>query len=285
MPIFISYSRQDSNFVDTLVMNLIAARHTVWMDRWELGVGDSLTKKIQDALTGADAILVILSKNSVDSEWCKRELTAGLVRELEEKKTFVMPCVIDDCEIPLFLRDKLYADFRSNPDKAFNLLDQSLAKISNPTQGRVENPNFFTDFALDWGAKDSEGPLFKIMFVDHGVRLDYVVWSHCEIYVNEKAKSDFYDDLAKGEKEKNKHICEVLELLVSDFKKKPLSVTISDHFEKFVAWKLSGKNDREYSIIYSYRRLGIDNGFDTLVHLDVNIGRAFEHYSAVVREG
>ena len=79
MPIFISYSRGDRRFVDRLVMNLVAARHIVWMDRWELGVGDSLTQRIQDALTGSDAILVILSKQSVASEWCKRELTAGLV--------------------------------------------------------------------------------------------------------------------------------------------------------------------------------------------------------------
>ncbi len=139
MPIFISYSRQDVKFVDRLVKNLVAARHSVWMDRWELAVGDSLTERIQEALTGSNAILVILSKRSVASEWCKRELTAGLIRELEEKKTLVMPCVIDDCEIPLFLRDKLYADFRSDPDEAFRLVDRSLSRISNPLQGRSES--------------------------------------------------------------------------------------------------------------------------------------------------
>ena len=108
MPIFISYTHQDVKFVDSLVTNLVAARHHVWMDRWELGIGNSLTQRIQDALTGSDAILVILSRRSVASEWCKRELTAGLIRELKKKKTLVMPCVIDDCDIPLFLRDKLY---------------------------------------------------------------------------------------------------------------------------------------------------------------------------------
>ena len=30
--------------------------------------------------------LLSYQKSSVASEWCKRELTAGLVRELEEKK-------------------------------------------------------------------------------------------------------------------------------------------------------------------------------------------------------
>ena len=102
------------------------------MDRWELALGDSLTEKIEGALTSADAILVILSKNSVESQWCKRELSAGLMRELEERKVLVMPCVIDDCKAPLFLRDKLHADFRADPDEAFNLVDKSLARISNP---------------------------------------------------------------------------------------------------------------------------------------------------------
>src|SRR4051812_42614928 len=127
MPIFISYSQKDKDFVDNLARNLVAAKHHVWMDRWELSLGDSLTQKIEGALTEANAILVIISKNSVESHWFKRELSAGLIRELEERKTLVMPCLIDDCTIPLFLRDKLYADFRKSPDEAFNLVDKSLA--------------------------------------------------------------------------------------------------------------------------------------------------------------
>ncbi|WP_171901415.1 toll/interleukin-1 receptor domain-containing protein [Stappia indica] len=156
MPIFISYNHQDSDFVDTLAANLVRAKHHVWMDRWELNVGDSLTSKIEENLTGSSAILVIISKNSVESAWCKRELNAGLVRELEERQTIVMPCVIDDCQLPLFLRDKLYADFRKDPDKAFSLVDRSLARISNPTLSRVEKPEFFTDFAYDWKEKDNK---------------------------------------------------------------------------------------------------------------------------------
>jgi hypothetical protein len=82
------------------------------MDRWELNIGDSLISRIQGALTEADAILIVLSRKSVSSEWCKKELNAGLIRELEEKRVVVLPCVVEECNIPLFLRDKLYADFR-----------------------------------------------------------------------------------------------------------------------------------------------------------------------------
>jgi TIR domain len=123
MAIFISYSRSDVAFVDWLAKRLVARRHHIWMDRWELSIGDSLISKIQGALTDSDAMLIVLSKNSVGSEWCKKELNSGLMRELEEKRVLVMPCIIDDCNVPLFLREKLYADFRKDRDEAFDQVD------------------------------------------------------------------------------------------------------------------------------------------------------------------
>jgi hypothetical protein len=190
MPIFISYNRRDRAFVDTLAKNLVAAKHNVWMDRWELSLGDSLTQKIQEALTKSSAILVILSKNSVDSEWCRKELSAGLIRELEERKTIVMPCVIDDCQIPLFLRDKLYADFRQNPDEAFNLVDRSLAKISNAFQGRTESPKFHTDHAFESIIEDG-AYILRWTFIDHGEYLPYVILSQCFVHCNREASRAF----------------------------------------------------------------------------------------------
>ena len=91
MPVFISYSHKDKEFVDELAGNLVLERHNVWLDRWELNVGDSIVERIQNALTESSAMLVILSKHSVESEWCKKELNAGIVRELDEKKVVVLP--------------------------------------------------------------------------------------------------------------------------------------------------------------------------------------------------
>ena len=42
-------------------------------------------RKIESTIQGANTLLVVLSKASVESEWCKKELTADLVRELEAK--------------------------------------------------------------------------------------------------------------------------------------------------------------------------------------------------------
>lgn len=68
MAVFISYSQFDKKFVDVLASNLVKARHHIWMDRWELKLGDSLTSKIEQSLTDSSAILVILSEKSVASE-------------------------------------------------------------------------------------------------------------------------------------------------------------------------------------------------------------------------
>jgi hypothetical protein len=56
MAIFISYNRNDVGFVDWLARKLVVRRHHIWLDRWEMNVGDSLITKIQAALTESDAI-------------------------------------------------------------------------------------------------------------------------------------------------------------------------------------------------------------------------------------
>jgi hypothetical protein len=273
MPIFISYSRKDSAFVDTLAANLIKARHNVWMDRWELNIGDSITQKIQESLTDSSAILVVVSSASVESPWCKRELTAGLVRELEERRTLVLPLVIDNCTLPLFIRDKLYADFRQNPDEAFNLVDRALSKISNATTGRVETPEFLVDYAVDWKRKEDEDfPwIIRWTFVDHSPKYPYVVLSECEIYPID-CDALFHESIEK--KTHLKFIKKIMERLVADVDAKPLQELIPDQFVHFVAWKVEMSDSERYVVRYTFRRLGEDNGMDTLVHLDKNLRMA-----------
>jgi hypothetical protein len=57
-------------------------------------------------------LAVVLSPRSIQSMWVRRELNAALAEELQKRGVFVLPILLEDCEIPLFLRDKLYADFR-----------------------------------------------------------------------------------------------------------------------------------------------------------------------------
>lgn len=277
MPIFISYSQQDKDFVDTLAKNLVFLKHNVWMDRWELKVGDSLTEKVENALTESSAVILIVSKNSVDSGWCRRELNAALVREIEEKRSLILPCRIDDCEMPLFLKDKLYADFRADSDKALNDIDTALSTISNAFQARFEEPDFITDWAVDWMTLEGQ-EIIRYHFVDHGP--SYVIVSSCNVACNDVAGKIFKELRSEGKTAD--YIERVLGYMEDDLQNSPLipPPVISDQFEKVVAWKLQNEQE-EFEILFTYRRMGQETGFDTLVHFDSNIRQARRHVKEV----
>jgi len=150
MAIFISYSHANKEFVDRLGSELAFRRRHVWVDRWELKVGDSLLERVQEALSDASALLIVLSRDSVSSQWCRKELSAGLLRELEEKRVVVLPVLIEDCVIPLFLRDKLYADFRNSFEDGFSKILDATADLSSDTLGRTGDREFHHDWAIDW---------------------------------------------------------------------------------------------------------------------------------------
>lgn len=109
---FISYSHKDAPFVDRLAEDLVASGVGVWLDRWEIRVGDSISDRIQLGLQESDYLLVVLSPNSVNSPWVREELNAARVRQLESRRVVVLPVLYQDCDIPPLLKDKRYADFR-----------------------------------------------------------------------------------------------------------------------------------------------------------------------------
>jgi hypothetical protein len=113
--VFLSHSSKDNAFARNLADRLTEAGVRVWLDEAEINVGDSLLAKISTAIEGADFIAVVLSHNSIQSSWVQSELKMAMSRELADKKVRVLPIVIEPCELPVFLQDKLYADF-SRPD-------------------------------------------------------------------------------------------------------------------------------------------------------------------------
>lgn len=154
--IFISYSHKDKNFVDKLALTLIDKRIKVFVDRWEMKLGDSITEKVQNAISEASHLIIVLSKNSVKSDWCKREITTALMLELERKRVVLLPILLEDCEIPLFLRDKFYADFRDNFDDGLTTVLQSFSMMNNEETGRersINEPETFSDYAVNWGIR------------------------------------------------------------------------------------------------------------------------------------
>jgi hypothetical protein len=123
--IFLSHSSKDKFFVRTLTDHLRSYGVKVWIDEAEINIGDSLIEKIGRAIEGTDYVGVVLSHNSINSEWVQKELQMALQREIKGKKVVVLPILIETVELPPFLKDKLYADF-TNPEKYENELPKLL---------------------------------------------------------------------------------------------------------------------------------------------------------------
>ncbi|WKZ38292.1 MAG: toll/interleukin-1 receptor domain-containing protein [Anaerolineales bacterium] len=191
--VFISYSHADRGFVEKLAHDLARNQILVWWDEWEIKVGDSLLQKIEAGITTTSYLIVVLSSTSVASVWVQEELRAALTRQLQEKRTIVLPVLLDNCEIPLFLRDKRYADFRDNYDSGFKNLIHAINSPDVGVQGREEIKEYFNDYAIDWHRKDGLYG-FKVELTSHSPKLPYSVKANITANTNDKlsARLDQY---------------------------------------------------------------------------------------------
>jgi len=273
MSIVISYAHEDSEFVDNLAGNLFKNRVHVWVDRWELKVGDSILRKIESAIQDADALLVVLSKASVESEWCKKELTAGLVLELEAKSVFVLPIVVDDCDIPLFLKDKLYADFRKDKDKAFKDVLEATARFTSDTLYRGITPKMNTDYGLYYSVSPDTVEI-SLTLLDMPVDQPYSVITEVFIRGNQVLVKR-YNEFAKHGFDWFQREAILATVMDGIENKKAGFHYLDDSFPKSLEFTIvDSKRGVRLDVAVQSRRLGEDNGKD----IAVDWGLSFKRY-------
>ena len=74
--VFLSYDREDADRAQSIALALDEAGHSVWWDRHIKG-GARYSKEIEHALKAADAVVVLWSERSVESDWVRDEAAAG----------------------------------------------------------------------------------------------------------------------------------------------------------------------------------------------------------------
>jgi hypothetical protein len=127
LSVFVSHASKDKQIASRVAMGLKAFDYNAWYDDWELLPGDSIVERIETAISQTDVLLVLLSSSSVASKWVRRELSAGLARQLSGKGVLVIPVVVEDCEIPELLADTKYVDLRGDFERGFRHLADALA--------------------------------------------------------------------------------------------------------------------------------------------------------------
>jgi hypothetical protein len=79
---FLSHSGADAAIAGRLARDLRGQGGDVWYAEWEIKLGDSLRRKIDEGIDRATHFLVLLTPASLKSEWVQTELDAGLVRKI-----------------------------------------------------------------------------------------------------------------------------------------------------------------------------------------------------------
>lgn len=135
--LFLSHSWEDKFFARKLAEVLVSQGVNVWIDEAELRVGDSFLQRLSEAIGKTDFFGVVLSHSSISSSWVQKELQIAMNEEIKGRKIKVLPILLEKCEMPGFLRDKVFADF-TDPADFGNSLSQLLSAmgIARPIPSR-----------------------------------------------------------------------------------------------------------------------------------------------------
>ena len=105
--VFISYSRKDLDFVEKLASDIEDADVSAWYDLSRLQGGDRWAKELQDAIDSCDAFILVISSDSIKSDWVFKEF---LYASSNKKK--VIPLLYKQCKLPLWLQDIQFIDIQ-----------------------------------------------------------------------------------------------------------------------------------------------------------------------------
>lgn len=113
--IFVSYSSDDRPFALELVKELQSLGANLWIDQLGIGLGENWDNAIEEALEKSETFMLILSPTSVQSQNVQDEVSIAI-----NTKKKLVPILIKECELPMRLQRRQYADLTNNPDKAIN---------------------------------------------------------------------------------------------------------------------------------------------------------------------
>jgi hypothetical protein len=105
--VFISHSWEDKAIARKIAENLRRDEAEVWIDYARIEGGDSLPKVIGQAIQWCDTLILVWSTSAVDSYFVALEWECALTNQKR-----IIPCIIDEAELPFILTSKLFINFR-----------------------------------------------------------------------------------------------------------------------------------------------------------------------------
>jgi hypothetical protein len=136
--VFISYSRRDDVVMRRIVAFLRKQGIKVWVDNEKLTPGTPIWEaEIEKAIKAAPAIVVVLSPDSKDSEWVRREISLA-----DQYRKRVFPILVSGDEeksISLRLINRQFVDIRENENIGLISLEIALSAYLQELNDKEEN--------------------------------------------------------------------------------------------------------------------------------------------------
>lgn len=186
--VFISHSSVDNKFALKLAQDLKEAGIPVWLDVWEIKVGDMIVEKVEEAMAESDFLIVVISKASMNSRWVQEELSAAKTIEIGKRGIFILPALIESCKLPPLTASKRYADFRENYQNGL----REILNVFNRTYIRESEASRYQTLEKDWHQKidDIDKELRRIIKLEPGENKK-------EFYLTEHYKNENIENLRK----------------------------------------------------------------------------------------
>jgi uncharacterized protein YjbI with pentapeptide repeats len=125
---FISYSTKDQEFADRLHADLQNKGVRCWFAPHDIQAGKKIHEQIDEAIRRYERLLLILSPNSMNSEWVKTEIRKARKRERTEKNRVLFPVRLISFEA---IRDWELFDADEGKDLAVEIREYYIPDFSN----------------------------------------------------------------------------------------------------------------------------------------------------------
>ncbi len=129
MRVFLSYTDADQSFAKRLSSQLTRLGCAVWDPVDQLFPGDNWWLKIGEALEESKAMVVLLSPDSIKSEWVRREIEYAIGDRNFEGRVFPV-LVRPTAEIPWILRKFEILRANKNPAEIGKRIATALKRVA-----------------------------------------------------------------------------------------------------------------------------------------------------------
>lgn len=139
MNLYVSYTHHAKDLVHKLVGDLRQQGMTVWLGEEMVAAGDPWAEKLNHAIEKSDAVLVVISRGSSESQWQTSEIAFAIADQKENAAKRLIPVLAEKgAEIPFFLKGLLYCDL-SDPSTYERNLAELLRGIERPQSEQLES--------------------------------------------------------------------------------------------------------------------------------------------------